>query len=79
MFALSSSRWRRQIRRSRRCLGLAAAHRDHGGIVAGGVFLELGDIVDDIEAGILPEMALNKTDVMDPKCKIEFHVLNPVD
>lgn len=56
--------WRGEVRRS---LRLIATHRDHGGIVAGGVLLELGDVVDNVEAGILPEMALNEPDVMDPR------------
>lgn len=63
ILALSFCFWRGEVRRS---LGLIAAHRNHGGIVAGGVLLKLGDVVDNVEAGILPEMALNKPDIMDP-------------
>lgn len=64
ILALPFRFWRRRVRHS---LGVIAAHRDHGGIVAGGVLLELGDIVDNVEAGILPEMALDEPDVMDPR------------
>jgi len=63
IIALPFCCWRGKVRRS---LGLIAAHWDHGRIVAGGVLLELGDIVDNVEASILPEVALNKPDVMNP-------------
>lgn len=51
--------------RLRCCLGLAGiVDRDHGWIVAAGVLAQVGDLADGSEAGIAPEVALDKTDIM---------------
>ena len=39
--------------------------RDDGWIVAARVLAQVGDFTNDTEAGIAPEMALDKSDIMD--------------
>jgi hypothetical protein len=41
-------------------------NRNHSGIVAAGVLIELGDFAYDIEASTAPEMTLNETYIMYP-------------
>lgn len=55
-------RGRQRLMMGRRVRGAAVGSRDHGWIEAWRVLTELWDLVDDSEASIAPEMALNKAD-----------------
>ena len=48
------------------CLGPAGiVDWNHRWIIAAGVLAQVGDFTNDTEAGIAPEMALDKSDIMD--------------